>query len=62
MATRDTAPRNTPTDRLVQVEDFGDSILQRDQGRALVRAASAASEGAFAAVWNNPEDDVYDAL
>jgi hypothetical protein len=28
----------------------------------LTRAAAAASAPAFAEVWNNPEDDVYDAL
>ena len=51
-----------PLDRLAEVEDFVDFIRQRDQDRALFRAASAASEPAFAAVWNNLEDDVYDAL
>jgi PHD/YefM family antitoxin component YafN of YafNO toxin-antitoxin module len=30
--------------------------------RALVRAGAEVSAPAFAAVWNNPEDDVYDAL
>ena len=34
----------------------------REQERALARAAAAASAPAFAEVWNNPEDDVYDAL
>jgi hypothetical protein len=28
-----------PTDRLAEVEDFGDFIRQRDQDRGLVRAA-----------------------
>jgi hypothetical protein len=51
-----------PIDRLAEVEDFVDFLRSRDQDRALFRAASAASEPAFAAVWNNPEDDVYDAL
>ena len=51
-----------PTDRLHEVEDFVDFIRQRDQDRALVRAAGAVSAPAFAAVWNNPEDDVYDAI
>lgn len=54
---------NTLTlDRLAEVEDFVDFIRQRDQDRAFTRAASAASAPAFAAVWNNPEDDAYDAL
>jgi hypothetical protein len=34
----------------------------REQERALSRAAAVASAPAFAEVWNNPEDDVYDAL
>jgi hypothetical protein len=51
-----------PIDRLHEVEDFVDFLRSRDQDRALFRAALAASEPAFAAVWNNPEDDVYDAL
>jgi len=51
-----------PIDRLHEVEDFVDFLRSRDQDRALFRVASAASEPAFAAVWNNPEDDVYDTL
>ena len=51
-----------PVDRLHEVEDFVDFLRSRDQDRALFRAATAASEPAFAAVWNNPEDDAYDAL
>jgi hypothetical protein len=51
-----------PADRLHEVEDFVDFLRLRDQDRALVRAADAASAPAFAAVWNNPEDDVYDAV
>lgn len=37
---------------------FGD----RKQDLSLVRATATASAPAFAAVWNNPEDDAYDAL
>lgn len=51
-----------PVDRLAEVEDFVDFIRQRDQDRSMVRAASAASEPAFAAIWDNSEDDAYDAL
>ena len=39
-----------------------DFIAGREQERALTRAASAASAPAFAAIWNNPDDDAYDAL
>ena len=51
-----------PSERLAEVEDFVDFLRQRDRDQALTRAAAAASAPAFAAVWDNPEDDVYDAL
>jgi len=51
-----------PSERISEVEDFVDFLRLRDQDRSLSRAAAAASEPAFAAVWDNPEDDVYDAL
>jgi hypothetical protein len=54
--------RTLPPDRLVEVEDFVDFIRLREQERALIRDAATASAPAFAAVWNNPEDDAYDAL
>ncbi len=33
---------------------------QRDDERWLVRASTRLSEGAFAKVWDNPEDSAYD--
>lgn len=51
-----------PRERQAEVEDFVDFIAMKDSDRALIRAATAASAPAFAQVWNNPEDDVYDAL
>ena len=51
-----------PGARIVEVDDFVDFIGQREGDNALSRAARAASGPAFAAIWNNPEDDVYDAL
>jgi hypothetical protein len=51
-----------PEERIAEIEDFVDFIRLREQERALTRAAAVASVPAFAAVWNNPEDDVYDAL
>lgn len=51
-----------PSERIAEVEDFVDFIGQREQQQSLLRAAAVASAPAFAAVWNNPEDDVYDAL
>lgn len=54
--------RTLPPDRLVEVEDFVDFIRLRERERVLIRDAAAASAPAFAAIWNNPEDDAYDAL
>jgi len=51
-----------PVERIAEVEDFVDFIAAREQDRSLVRAATATSAPAFAAIWNNPEDDAYDAL
>lgn len=51
-----------PPARIAEVEDFVAFIAAREQERALVRAGMAASEPSFSAVWDNPEDDVYDKL
>ena len=49
-----------PAERRAEVEDFIDFISQRDADLQLARAATRAAEPAFAKVWSNPEDDVYD--
>ena len=54
--------RQLPPQRLAEVEDFVDFLRAREQERALVHAAARASEPAFAKVWENQEDEVYDAL
>ena len=51
-----------PPERLSEVEDFVDFIRLRERERTLTRADSAASAPAFAAIWNNSDDDAYDAL
>ena len=51
-----------PPDRVAEVEDFVDFIRLRDQERALTRDAASSSAPAFAAIWNNSEDDCYDAV
>lgn len=51
-----------PADRLDEVEDFVDFVASRAQDRALARAAARASKAGFAKVWDNPDDDAYDAL
>lgn len=49
-----------PEARIAEVEDFVDFLAERERERQLARTVAAASEPAFAKVWNNPEDDVYD--
>ncbi len=51
-----------PAERIAEVGDFVDFIRLREQQHMLARAAAAASEPAFAAVWSNPDDEAYDAL
>lgn len=51
-----------PADLIAEVEDFVDLVGKREQDRSLARVAAATSAASFAAVWNNPEDDAYDAL
>ncbi len=51
-----------PAARVAEVEDFVAFLAAREQAQALTRAAAAASEPAFAAVWDNADDDAYDEL
>lgn len=51
-----------PPARIAEIEDFVEFIAAREQEQSLIRAATAASVPSFAAIWNNPEDDAYDAL
>ena len=51
-----------PPERLSEVEDFDDFLSLRASDREIARAAAAASEPAFAKVWANSDDDVYDDL
>lgn len=51
-----------PPRRVAEVEDFVDFIGQRESEAVMRRDALSVSAPAFAAVWNNAEDDVYDAL
>jgi hypothetical protein len=44
------------------VEDFVEFLRYRRHDRELARAAATASSPALEAIWNNPEDDVYDAV
>ena len=51
-----------PAARIAEVEDFVDFLSEREGYAALVRDSASASTAAFAAVWENPEDAVYDDL
>jgi hypothetical protein len=54
--------RALPPERVLEVEDFVDFLLQRDMDRPLVRAAARLSEDAFRKVWDNTDDADYDRL
>ena len=54
--------RSLPPEKICQVEDFIDFVIQRGEDRLLTRAASALSESSFQKVWDNPEDAEYDRL
>lgn len=49
-------------DRLAEVEDFIDFLRERDRDRRLRQDYARATEPAFAGVWDNDEDAVYDDL
>jgi len=49
-------------EQLAEVADFVEFVRLRGQERRQTRAAATASLPAFEAVWNNPEDDAYNAL
>ncbi|HYZ25067.1 MAG TPA: hypothetical protein VE690_23240 [Rhodopila sp.] len=54
--------QHLPPEQLQEVEDFVDFVRLREEQRRLARDAATASAAAFASVWNNPDDDAYDAL
>lgn len=49
-------------ERLAEVEDFIDFLQQRDKDKGLRQDYAHASEAAFAKVWDNDEDAIYDQL
>jgi hypothetical protein len=51
-----------PVERIAEIEDFVEFMTAREHERSLARAAGTSSAPAFAAIWNNPEDDAYDAI
>jgi hypothetical protein len=51
-----------PPERIAEIEDFVDFLRLREEARALRRDFMAASEPAFARLWDNPQDSIYDAI
>ncbi|MGB4117387.1 MAG: DUF2281 domain-containing protein [Polaromonas sp.] len=58
-----------PPERMLEVGDFVEFLQQRSQlaqayaqDRDLTRQASQISQDSFAVVWNNAEDEAYDAI
>jgi hypothetical protein len=49
-------------EQLAAVEEFIEQLRSSQEHRALSCISVLQSEPVFAAIWNNPEDDVYDAL
>ena len=49
-------------EQIATVDEFVDFLRVRGRDRALTQAAATASAPAFEAIWNNPEDEVYDAI
>lgn len=54
--------RRLSPEKAAQVEDFVDFLRLREEENRLSQAAAKLSEEAFADVWDNPEDAVYDDL
>ena len=50
------------SDQIEEVEHFVEFLHFRAQDRINARASTAVSEPVFEKIWNNPEDDAYDAL
>ncbi len=51
-----------PPERIAEIEDFVAFIAEREGARARISDAAAASAPAFAAIWDNPDDDAYNEL
>jgi hypothetical protein len=53
--------KSLPRERIAEVEDFVDFLVQRDD-RQLVQAATRMSEDSFREVWDNEKDAAYESL
>lgn len=50
------------TAQLAEVERFVESLQGWERDRQMTRTLALSSQPAFEAIWNNPEDDAYDAI
>lgn len=49
-------------EQIAEVADFVEFLHFRAQDREISRAAAKVSVPSLEVIWNNPEDDAYDAL
>jgi hypothetical protein len=54
--------RELPEEKIAEVADFVDFLRHRLEDARLRTAVTRLSEGAFAEVWDNPDDAAYDEL
>lgn len=54
--------KTLPPARVAEVEDFIDFLSNRDSDRTLVEAAQSITTPNLKAIWDNPDDAVYDRL
>lgn len=54
--------QSLPPERIAEVDDFVGFLWLREQEHSLTRRAAQVSAPAFAAIWDNPDDEAYDAL
>ena len=54
--------QSLPPTRMAEVDDFVEFLRLKEQERTLTNVAMQASAPAFAAVWDNLDDEAYDAL
>jgi Protein of unknown function (DUF2281) len=54
--------KTLPPQRRAEVEDFVDFLKSREDEQRLTHATAHASEPAFKAAWDNPDDAEYDRL
>ncbi len=54
--------QSLPPEQMAEVDDFVDFLRLKKQERSLTQTVAQVSAPAFAAVWDNTEDEAYDAL